>query len=614
MSQSKFYLFIQLIIISFSGVCQAPDDSLKVANAFIGALQDPQNKDKYIQEATDIYEKNKTQKFKDTYYYWFVRYSILSGQLKQADSLAKIPIKKTDTFSIDNAKFYNLLGSSKMMQQDFVTATEYLQLCIEIYERNEQFSNAAYVKNNLANLFFTLADFESAYKYAHEAFEVLDPVQDSLYYISVQGILSISEAKIEKYKQAKVHATNTLEQAKIKNDLRNQAIAYYALGTIYLGEENYNVSIENFQKCLETAKESQYKTMEHLAEVELLHAYVQTRSYSLAKIHGEMALNSLAFQTNLSTEYAIKKNLSIAYAGLKLYEQAYKFGHESDSIFREKQLRENKEYIDELLIKYEAEKKDQALKLEQQENLTNQAQIRKQGWFLVTLGLVLVSLLLIFFSYRNKQKSKLEAIRLEQEKSMLEALIKGEEKERERIAGELHDGLASNLTGIKIQLEQMESSSKEVFEAIQNAHKETRRISHNLSPIHIETSGLAGALKSFCAENSTEVTKINFFAQPDKINYKSQSEQTIIYRMCQEVVQNALKHSKATSIDVQIIQQKERLVISIEDDGIGFDLSKVMDSFGMKNLMKNAELLGGNINIDSHQTQGTAVFITIPTI
>lgn len=613
MSQTKFWLFILLFITSFSGNSQETEDSVNVAKAFISALQDPQNKDSLIQEATVIYKKNKTKKTKDTYYYWYVRYSILSGRLNQADSLAQIPINKSDTFSIDNAKFFNLLGSSKMMQQDFVTATEYLQLCIEIYERNDQFSNAAYVKNNLANLFFTLADFESAYKYANEAFEVLDPIKDSLYYISVQGILSISEAKIKKYDQAKIHASNTLEQAKTKNDLRNQAIAYYALGAIYLGEENYSASIENFQKCLETARQSRYKTMEHLAEVELLHVYVKTRNYVQAKLYGEMALNSLAQQTNSTTEYAIKKNLAIAYAGLKLYEQAYKFGHESDSIFREKQLRENKEYIDELLIEYETEKKDQALKLEQQKNLTNQAQIRKQGWFLITLVLILISLMLIFYAYRNKQKSKLEAIRLEQEKSMLEALIKGEEKERERIANELHDGLASELTAIKIQLEQTGSSSPIILDAIQKAHHETRRISHNLSPLQIETLGLVGAVRSFCKENSTIETKINFYAHPEKVNYKSQSEQTIIYRMCQEVVQNALKHAKATSIEVQIIQQEDRLVISIEDDGIGFDLSEVSNSFGMKNLEKNADLLGGTIDFDSQKLQGTSIFISLPT-
>lgn len=284
MSRLTVWIVIVFLTLTSISLSQKNDsDSTEIALSFLHAIQDPANSQKHIENATELLKKNKSEKINDTYNYWYIKYFILSSQLHQADSLAKIQIKKRDSSDLRSAKFYNLLGASKMMQQNYSETSKYLQKCIQIYEENNQLSKAAYVKSNLANLFFTLTDFDSAFKYAHEAFQVLNPEVDSIHYRTVMGILSISEAKIGKYEAAKKHANNTLKLGKTQKDMQSQALAYYALGTIYLGEKKYAKSVGYFNKCLTTAQRSNFANMEHLAHVELLNTYTKIGDFTMQK-------------------------------------------------------------------------------------------------------------------------------------------------------------------------------------------------------------------------------------------------------------------------------------------------------------------------------------------
>lgn len=607
---------VLLIALIFSG-CTTPllaqeIDSIKIADAFTQALSFPDKKEVYLKKALNIKRKKKSAYTNEMYTYLHARYLFYTGQFEAAERAVNSHLK-LDKTSSGNAKFYNILGTISTMKQDYKKAISWYEQAIERYQINGDKKGAALVKSNIANIFFSLSDFESAYKYANAAYVDLTPYDDTINKPSVLGILSISEAKTNRYKLAEKHGKQTLELSKRYKSLNGIALAHLALGEVAMSNGQNFDAISHYQLTDSIAGLVNNVNLRHLAHVGLLNNYLNIRDYERAKQIGEMALAELKFVTNTTTEYSIRKNLSETYAGLNDFQKAYSLRREADSIYKETSSIKNKEYINELLIRNDTQRKEGELKIERKENLINEAQLRKQGWFLLALSLLLIVALLIFVGYRNLQRTKLGKLATEREKELMRALIDGEEKERERVANELHDGLASDLTGIKMILAQSEEKLPDgILDALSRVHEQTRRISHNLSPLNLEKLGLVMALRTFANENSNKQTNIQLFSSKEQIEINPIEHAVLIYRMIQELIQNALKHAACTSIEVQLIRHNQELTINIEDNGIGFDVKSNETSFGLMNVRKQVELLNGEITIDSHAQKGTVVFISLP--
>ena len=140
-------------------------------------------------------------------------------------------------------------------------------------------------------------------------------------------------------------------------------------------------------------------------------------------------------------------------------------------------------------------------------------------------------------------------------------------------------------------------------------HEEARRISHNLMPISLHQLGLIDSISNYCLENSSTKTKITFVNTIQKgIEIDSQTA-TILYRIVQELINNVKKYSKSNICFVQTSKQNSTLTISIEDEGIGFDMSKKSTTQGLKTITKRIENLDGEFIIDSKIGQGTLMII-----
>ena len=576
------------------------------------ALADGANKDSHLKKAKTVFEKNRSKKITDIYRYWEARYLLSTGQFGASRKVIDKHIAKYDSLAQECGKFYNLLGSMFSLERDYKSAILYFQKTIAIYEHHDQEKNAAFIKSNVANIFFSLSDYESAYKYLDEAHTTLASDPDSVYFPTIIGLLSVSEVKLKNMKSAKKHALEALSVSENLNHAQAKSLAHYALGEIALEEKKLDAAIIEFTKAQSVAVLAHDANMTHLTNVSLLTALTEKGDFKAARTYGETAFKELSVVPNTTAEYSIRKNLSKAYAGLGDFKNAYYFGRTADSLYKETASIENKEYINNLLIKYETAQKESDLLIEQQKNLTNQIQLRKQGWFMFALTLSLVLAILVFFIARNYQKNKLKTLSILQEKSLMRAVIDGEERERKRLASELHDGLASDLTGIKMMLNQHKDVSQKVLDALTNAHENTRRISHNMSPLHLEQLGLIGALNAFVQENSSEQMEIRLFALAEHIDLGSPDKNLLAFRMCQEFVQNAQKHSSATETSLQLSINHNDLNITIEDNGKGFNPSETSTSFGLSNAKSQVALLNGEINIDSSLGNGTVILISIP--
>jgi signal transduction histidine kinase len=217
---------------------------------------------------------------------------------------------------------------------------------------------------------------------------------------------------------------------------------------------------------------------------------------------------------------------------------------------------------------------------------------------------------------------------LETEKQLTatEAVLKGEEQERTRLAKDLHDGLGGMLSGIKFSLGNMKGNliltpeNAQAFERSMNmldsSIKEMRRVAHNMMPEVLVKYGLDTALKEFCNEiDRSRVLDVNY--QSVGMD-KAAIEQTVavtIYRIVQELVNNAIKHAAAKNVLVQahLSEQEKLLIITVEDDGKGFDKTtlKHAEGIGWQNIQNRVEFLKGKADIQSSSGKGTSVMIEI---
>ncbi|HZL10553.1 MAG TPA: sensor histidine kinase [Prolixibacteraceae bacterium] len=224
-----------------------------------------------------------------------------------------------------------------------------------------------------------------------------------------------------------------------------------------------------------------------------------------------------------------------------------------------------------------------------------------------------------------KYMKRVEDSRRLTEKMFLNAIIQTEEKERKRFAKDLHDGMGPLLSTVKMSVSSLaqmkhDDASREIVEntelVINEAIKSLKEISDNLSPHILNNFGLLRALNNFSNKiNVTKTIRINL-----KSNLKDERFDTnvevVLYRVVCELINNTIKHAKAKKIDISLTKEDDYLTIVYEDDGKGFDVSKVIEQpatsgMGFSNIYSRINSLKGEINIESELKKGTFVTIKV---
>jgi signal transduction histidine kinase len=201
-------------------------------------------------------------------------------------------------------------------------------------------------------------------------------------------------------------------------------------------------------------------------------------------------------------------------------------------------------------------------------------------------------------------------------------VIEAQEKERKRIAEDLHDSLGQMLSTIKLHMVSIEDSEamnstenkgvlNNAIGYIDDACNEVRNISHHLMPGALIRLGLIPALGDIIENiNKTNKVEINFTNNgfEKRLN---ESTEINIYRIIQELIRNTIKHSQATKIDINMSRENNHISLTIEDNGKGFDTSKISESegIGWKNIYSRLAILNGKINISSEINRGTKISI-----
>lgn len=284
-----------------------------------------------------------------------------------------------------------------------------------------------------------------------------------------------------------------------------------------------------------------------------------------------------------------------------------------DSIFS----LENRDALAETNAKYVTIKKDK--EIAEQKLSIQESKSKTQIMSILIVSLLLASILL-WFSFRQRQKrmeQQLVTIEREQEVKTLESLMEGEEKERFRIAKELHDGVNGDLAAIKFKLTSLlETNNQVINEAvamIDTSSEQVRAISHNLVPPSLRDFNLIEAVDTYCENmNGIHTPEISFQHLGEDIVLEKKQEANL-FRIVQELVTNSTKHAEAKEIHVQLSNVENNLQLTVEDDGKGFDVTNVKsDGIGMQNIKSRVAYLGGLMDITSDE-KGTSFTITMDT-
>lgn len=270
------------------------------------------------------------------------------------------------------------------------------------------------------------------------------------------------------------------------------------------------------------------------------------------------------------------------------------------------------------------------------EKIQKQLEVNKKDSYLWILGLVLLLflslLIFLFLLYRKNKKlseqkeinlqQKIKDIQQKEELSLTKAILEGEERERERIAKDLHDGLGGMLAGVKINFSTWSSNNLEadqhkdfykILNQLDHSVTELRHVARNLMPESLLNFGLETALKDLCDFYTRKDLEVDF--QPINISKNIPlSIQLNIYRIAQELLTNSVKHSKATNILLQCSQSEEYFMITVEDNGKGFKEEdfKKSKSMGLHNLKNRVNYLKGKMEINSDH-EGTIINIELNT-
>lgn len=553
------------------------------------------------------------------------------GAYKEALFLAEESVKKYKKLqSPENLSIaYLNVGNEWQYLSDFESASEYYLKAKKIADSLGNKKTQRIINTNLSSVFTEMKQFEKASEYGFQALALAKENKDQWAMLSPLYNLAVNEKNQKKYKEA-LEFIHQFEQIALQlNGEYDISDAYLIKGNL-VGKTDLNGGIKYLNKAIEISQKNDYPENEMYAYLYLAEIYLDHKNYRQAIQNIEKGM-PIAEKLGMTHELSdFHKKASEAYENLADYKNALIQNRKYEKLHEEINLEQTKNRLLVLEAKYQSEQKEAEIRTLSAEKQAQILKIRQKNTLNLALaGVILVTIVIAFLLYKNhKNKQKLQAqriVELETEKqlSATQALLQGQEDERSRMAKELHDGLGGLLSGVKINLNNMQKriiiteedgiAFEKSVALLDQSISELRRVAHNMMPESILKFGLDGAIKEFLQSIYSE--NLNIIYQSYHIENGLNKQLDIsVYRIIQELVNNAIKHSNAAEILVQIRKDDQLLLIDVEDNGKGFGYNpdSKKSGMGLAGITSRVNYWKGSLNIESDKSSGTSVHIEIP--
>lgn len=515
-------------------------------------------------------------------------------------------------------------------------AEKYYSNAINTYykKKNEMATatNLSFVAINLANLYlqFYPKNYQGkVIKYANLAKEIGEQNNQSDHVAAANGILAELSLQNNEVSTAKSYLLNSLIKVHENTILDKNILLslYLSLSDIEDREGNYKEALRYYKLYTSTYKEIYDNEQAQISK--RLEAQFDKERQQQQMIRLQLEAEKKEQQIQLMHSLGIQQEQELENVRLSedFQRKQLKLSRlESDKRSQELTISEQNLRLSKLENK---NRKDELVNYITELNFKNK--LNKYYIFSIIFFIALLALLLYALKQRNKhlkQREELYKLEIEQERqnskiSTLTALLDGQEQERARLARDLHDGLGGLLSGTKIQLTHLNDkidnhSKKDMAKSIHQldgAVDELRRVAHNLMPDLLLKYGLEEALKEYAIRMSNEQLDIDvqFLSYTNSLDKENQ---LLVYRIIQELVNNAIKHANAAQIIIQFVEDETNYSVTVEDDGKGFDMNntKLTKSAGLHNIQSRIQFLKGQLNIHSEIDLGTSIEFQFPKI
>jgi signal transduction histidine kinase len=522
------------------------------------------------------------------------------------------------------------------------------------------------VVSNLGNIYYYKGAYEKSVRYFFRSINMMEKIPGlriGYVYGNTAGALS----HLGRNPEAVRYYLDKAERIALeeKNYLTLGQV-YVNKGVSYLQSKVWDSSLYYFEKGLAIGQSKKLPKIEHLALTNLGINYLEQNipDKALPYLYAADAIkNDIApFTQNFSRialgnalmqlkrykeaepillqqyQYAVAQdlrgnvreahyNLSKLYAGMQNYQKAYQ--HALDYMMLNDTLAgtEIMDRVNNMEVNYRTVEKEKALVKAQLFILKQEKDIERKNLWNTIIGFAALVLILIFFmiwrGYRAKKKlltEELNSMEKQQEIERLKATIDGEEKERIRIARELHDGVGGLVSVVKMNVATMHESPyspkgemlyRDTIRILDEMGADLRITAHNMIPDALLHQNIAEAITNFC--NSIQRSKglpieVQVYGNTEEI---PESYRLGVYRIVQELVHNIVKHATATHALVQLIMQNQVLSVTVEDDGAGFspETQQERKGIGLENMDMRVKSMNGTYTLESSPGNGTSVHL-----
>ncbi len=471
------------------------------------------------------------------------------------------------------------------------------------------------------------------------------------------------------YDKAEQYYKKCLEIAKNLTKL-DQLILYIPIAKLYIQTKQFDKA-KYYVDALSTSESKKMEPLYVQRDVELMHFQTDSAfgNYTQAIAHLQLykALNDSIFNDTkskqleeLKVKYETdKKNKDIELLtkqsllqASQLKQERLQFEFENEKKKHDLELltfEADKKDKDLKLVQLETEKKNTEINLLQKNKEITEQQLSKESLtkkFLISaiICLILLSVVIVrvvMLKRKNEKhrhelaenESKIQQLEnkkqfaefeMQAQAAQIKAMVATQEQERKRISRDLHDDVGTKLSALNLYLsslsekatvinnDEIKSLAQSSKQFIKEAMHDVRELLFNLSPTVLEEFGYTTAVEGL-VNKINETKQIHFDLVVFGINHRLKKDYELtLYRITQELINNVLKHAEAKHVSLQIGQRDEKIILMMEDDGIGFDVKAHQNGYGLHNLDARTKLMKGTMHIDSQPGKGTSVLVEIP--
>ena len=602
-------------------------DTIK-SKSYLQAARKVAGKDPYLNALSSFYQGQ--------YYFAWNKEKASVAFKKATQTLSAFKTRKA--YAKLAAAWYNYgLMNVDKQGYDFLTAIT-LEKAIPNAEKAGKPALLAYFYNQLSTILMNNYQFSKAADYNQKAIGILESERQQLTDLLFAYLSGVS---IHCYDKQPLRAWKLLQQAqkllKPHPESLNYTLYYYNEALYYTTTEAYGKALKSVDEGTLLAKKFNQKQLYSQLFFLRYNIYSQQKKYDQARRVLLDVVREGTLTAKINDRAEIYSELAKVSEKLGDYKGALQWMDRSRDVNDSINANQTKVKINELETKYRSAENLQKITALQAQNKAALLASRNDRLYKLLLGtgcfFLLMLLIGVLFSSRTRRKlatereinyrRQMSELEQKQQLKVTKAMLDGEELERERVARDLHDGLGGMLAGVKIGLSGWSDTRAGLSEdrdlnriigQLDSSVSELRRIARNMVPDTLLKFGLEVAIKDLCEfymRDGLKITAETFGFRGDI----AMNVQLNIYRILQELLSNALKHSGASNILLQCSQNEDTVFITFEDNGVGFDTAslKGKKGMGLDNLKNRVAFLQGKFELHSALGEGTEIDIELKT-